>query len=255
MKESIFCHVLKERAQVKSFNRIAWNRFFFRPQFSFDIDNANIIPFVCIIFCCEHVLVNMARFVLQLCYIWSMMFFPLVFFFLMFFYLVSLVATDLIQLWNYSNAQGNQYFVEPKSDEHEKRQVTWTCSQLFHTFSVFRLRIFIFFSRSHLWLQSSYVNCKHWFPLPRFFFSLKQHRLNLPFAKMSDAFSIENLFVIFLIWCNHFDMTRIYTKSILKALLHQMKTRLKSGAALFKNWIVMQNRVSFIWSMPIKSIS
>lgn len=201
---------------------------FFRPQFSFDIDNANIIPFVCIIFCCEHVLVNMARFVLQLCYIWSMMFFPLVFFFLMFFYLVSLVATDLIQLWNYSNAHGNQYFVEPKSDEHEERQVTWTCSQLFHTFSVFRLRIFNFF---HI----PTVGCKALTSIANTgflcldFFSLKQHRLNLPFAKMSDAFSIENLFVIFLVWCNHFDMTRIYTKSILKALLHQMKTRFKSG--------------------------
>lgn len=122
-----FCHVLKERAQVKWFNHIAWNGFFCQ-RFFFDIDNANIIPFVCFIFCCKRVLVNMARFVLQLCYIWSMMFFPLVFFFLMFFCLVSLVSTDLIQLWNYSNAPGNQYFVEPKSDEHEKRQVTWTCS-------------------------------------------------------------------------------------------------------------------------------
>lgn len=79
MKESIFCHVLKVRAQVKSFNRIAWNRFF-RPQFSFDIDNADIIPFVCIIFCCEHVLVNMARFVLQLCYIFGAWCFFLLFF-------------------------------------------------------------------------------------------------------------------------------------------------------------------------------
>lgn len=168
MIESIFCHVLKVRAQVKSFNRIAWNRFF-RPQFSFDIDNADIIPFVCIIFCCEHVLVNMARFVLQLCYIFGAWCFFLLFFssscfsisfhsslLIWFNYEITVTHTEISTLLNLNRMSTRN----AKSPE------------LVHNYFIhfpFSVCAFSIFFRSHRWLQSSNVNCKHWFPLPWFF--------------------------------------------------------------------------------------
>lgn len=136
----------KERAQLKWFNRIAWN---ILPAILFWYWQRQH-NFVCVYLlslkaCC--VLTNMARFILQ-CAIFgngNSSFFLPTFFYIFFFPFHSLLLI-FIQLWNYFKRKGNHHSTESKSDKHTKQQVIWTCFQqlLLDKISI-RLRIYITF--------------------------------------------------------------------------------------------------------------